>query len=79
MIQPNRMMDMAMPMKLAVILWRSAKRSREVTVFVGGDAKFLHMNASDYERKRKNREREREGGFTHGERATHPALLSWLD
>lgn len=52
MIQPNRMMDMAIPMKLTVILWRSAKRTVEVAVFYGGVgyAKFHHINASDNEK-----------------------------
>lgn len=51
MIQPNMMMDMAIPMKLAVILWRSAKKKKkgtaENTVYVRGRAQFFYINSSD--------------------------------
>lgn len=49
MIQPNMMMDMAIPMKLAVILWRSAKKkgTAENTLYVGGRAQFFYINSSD--------------------------------
>lgn len=45
MIQPNRMMEMAMPMKLAVILWRSA-RAR------GGGQVQARYNSPDCQRMR---------------------------
>lgn len=45
MIQPNRMMDMAMPMKLAVILWRSAREKGQCLLGCGGSfSTSIHQN-----------------------------------
>lgn len=44
-------------------------------MFVGGDAKFLDIDSSDYEKG----EGVQNKNITHGARATHPALLSSSD
>lgn len=69
MIQPNMMMDMAIPMKLAVILWRSAKKkAQQKTPCMSGGV--LSFSTLIHQIKKK---------VTHEARATHPALLSSSD
>lgn len=72
MIHPNRMIDMAMPMKLAVILLRSAKTTQlfDLTTLITQIIFF---------KEKKESKRKKASGGTHGVRATRPALLSSSD